>query len=278
MTEISYVADLMLSDLIGGGELNDHELCRLLDKDFSVKRTYCHKLTEQDLDFNTFYIISNFIRLPRNVLNKITDNCRYVIYEHDHKYVRNRDPSKFENYVAPDNQIVNLKFYQNAQSIFCQSSFHAGILKRNLKIENVYNVSGNLWSDDSLALMRKLSRKDKENSYSILNSTTKHKNTKNTIFYCEKKGFNYNLISSNNYEKFLDLLSNNQKFIFLPQTPETLSRVVVEARMMGVKVITNKRVGACYEDWFKLKGEELIDHMTQKKQEVLQKILELING
>ena len=244
MTEISYVADLMLSDLIGGGELNDHELCRLLDKDFSVKRTYCHKLTEQDLDFNTFYIISNFIRLPRNVLNKITDNCRYVIYEHDHKYVRNRDPSKFENYVAPDNQIVNLKFYQNAQSIFCQSSFHAGILKRNLKIENVYNVSGNLWSDDSLALMRKLSRKDKENSYSILNSTTKHKNTKNTIFYCEKKGFNYNLISSNNYEKFLDLLSNNQKFIFLPQTPETLSRVVVEARMMGMKTFTNKNIGA----------------------------------
>ena len=61
------------------------------------------------------------------------------------------------------------------------------------------------------------------------------------------------------------MLSSNDKFIFLPKTPETLSRVVVEARMLGVKVLTNKNVGAVYEPWFAMKGEELIEFMINKR-------------
>jgi len=40
---------------------------------------------------------------------------------------------------------------------------------------------------------------------------------------------------------------------------------VVEARMMGMTVITNKLVGALSEDWFELKGNELIDVMREKR-------------
>ena len=47
--------------------------------------------------------------------------------------------------------------------------------------------------------------------------------------------------------------------MFFPKTPETLSRVIVESRMMGMSVITNNLVGATKEDWYALKGEELID-------------------
>ena len=138
-------------------------------------------------------------------------------------------------------------------------------------------MSGNFWSKDSLEIMKILSRKQKTDCYSILNSRIEHKNTKETAFYCEKKGYEYNLISSNNYQEFLSLMSNNKRFLFLPKTPETLSRVVVEAKMMNIKVTTNKRVGASYEPWFNLKGEELIDLMESKKELVVNKILELIN-
>jgi hypothetical protein len=107
-----------------------------------------------------------------------------------------------------------------------------------------------------------------------MNSLIDHKNTREACFYCEKKGYKYELISSGDYQEFLGLLSSNKKFIFLPKTPETLSRVVVEARMMNIKVITNKRV----EDWFKLKGEKLIDYMLNKRQETTDKVIEVING
>ena len=110
-----------------------------------------------------------------------------------------------------------------------------------------------------------------------MNSTIDHKNTRETIFYCDKKNYEYDLISSQKYQEFLSLLANNNKFIFLPKTPETLSRVVVEARMMNIKTITNKRVGAAHEPWFHLKGEDLIYYMENKKKETINKIIEVIN-
>jgi hypothetical protein len=43
---------------------------------------------------------------------------------------------------------------------------------------------------------------------------------------------------------------------------------VVEARMMGLSVITNNLVGATKEEWFSLKGIELINVMTEKRKQI----------
>ena len=95
--------------------------------------------------------------------------------------------------------------------------------------------------------------------------------------YCQANNLEYELVSSPEYIQFLKRLGANKKFIFLPKTPETLSRVVVEARMMGLSVITNNLVGATKEEWFKLKGIELIDIMVGKRKEIpdlVQKVLQ----
>ncbi len=273
---ILYISDFFLSDLIGGGELNDYELCSLL----LVNKLKSHEVTTEVLKkyMGHKIIVSNFVNLPVGTRDLLADNFDYVIYEHDHKYLRNRNPAKFKDFIAPKSQIVNAKFYQNAMAVFCQSSFHKSIIEKNLSINNVHNLSGNLWSEDSLSILEILSKKEKNNRYSILNSGTWHKNTSETCFYCEKKGYEYELISSKNYNEFLSLMSNNNKFIFLPKSPETLSRVVVEARMMGIKTITNKNVGASYEPWFKLSGCELIEHMRGKRVEIPNRVLEILNG
>tara|TARA_R110002020_G_scaffold262166_6_gene476637 strand:- start:6942 stop:7781 length:840 start_codon:yes stop_codon:yes gene_type:complete len=279
VTNIVYVSDALLADLVGGGELNDHELCSELGKaGLDITKIRSFQVDLKDIDVNAFYIISNFIGLKKDVINEIKNKCNYLIYEHDHKYLSNRNPAEFKNYKAPDSMVVNKQFYKNAKAVFCQSSFHESIIKKNLELENLYNVSGNLWSLNSLQIMRILSKKQKNSCYSILNSGISHKNSKETVFYCEKKGYKYNLISSKNYQEFLSQLSNNDKFMFLPKTPETLSRVVVEARMMNIKVLTNKRVGASYEPWFNLQGEELINLMTEKRKKIIKKVLGVING
>jgi purine nucleoside phosphorylase len=76
------------------------------------------------------------------------------------------------------------------------------------------------------------------------------------------------LIPSLAYKDFLTRLGKSKKFVFLPKTPETLSRIVVEARMMGLSVITNNLVGATKEEWFSLKGIELINIMTEKRKQI----------
>ena len=280
MSRILFIDDFFIEHIIGGGELNNHELILLLQENgWVVTKIQSHMVNEKHLDSADAIIISNFVNLHPQIKNKITNSATpYVIYEHDHKYLRNRNPAVFTGYKAPESMVINKEFYKKAKAVFCQSSFHESIIKKNLNLDNLYNVSGNLWSTQSLETMRILSKKQKDDCYSVMNSLIEHKNTREASFYCEKKEYKYSLIASNNYQEFLSLLSNNDKFIFLPKTPETLSRVVVEARMMNIKVITNKRVGASYENWFNLKGEKLINYMLKKRTETTDKIIEVING
>ena len=114
----------------------------------------------------------------------------------------------------------------------------------------------------------------KQDKYSILDSPIWHKNSKETERFCKYKNWDYELVSSNDYFTFLEKLGGNKRFIFLPKTPETLSRVVVEAKMMGMSVTTNKHVGATKEDWFKLEGEQLINRARQMRQNILNTVLE----
>tara|TARA_Y100001963_G_scaffold159420_1_gene263018 strand:- start:2675 stop:4153 length:1479 start_codon:yes stop_codon:yes gene_type:complete len=101
-----------------------------------------------------------------------------------------------------------------------------------------------------------------------MNSLIPHKNTSDAVSFCEITKKPYKLISNPNYESFLDQLSDNGRLVFFPKTPETLSRVVVEARMMGMGVTVNKRIGASYEWWYQMKGKALIDIMRAKRNEI----------
>ena len=68
-------------------------------------------------------------------------------------------------------------------------------------------------------------------------------------------------------------MGENKGLIFFPQTPETMSRVVVEARMMGMKTLTTNNIGAIHEEWFDKKGIDLIREMRNKRKEIPERIL-----
>ena len=82
--------------MVGGAELNDLSLISRLDtqKNVSVEKL---KSAEVTLDMieqrkNSDFIISNFVLLSKDVLNYLANNCSYIIYEHDHKYLMKRNP------------------------------------------------------------------------------------------------------------------------------------------------------------------------------------------
>ena len=276
-----YIADSFLEDFIGGGELNDDEiLCILGSRGYNLKKMRSRDVT---LDFikknhDCFYIISNFIGVNPSVISQLETSCRYIIYEHDHKYVKNRNPGFYDNYIVPCSELINRSFYENAAKVLCQSSLHQEIIEKNLNLTNLKNVSGNLWSLSSLDLLSRLSQMEKTNRISIIDSNIPHKNTAEAEFYCKKRNFNYDKIKSKNYEEFLALLSKNNKFLFLPKTPETLSRVVVEAKMLNVQVITTKNVGAVHEPWYGLNGDLLIEEMRNCRERICDLIVQEIGS
>ena len=281
MNKIIFIADFFQEDITGGGELNNEQLINLLEeKGHAVVKFQSHIVTPGIInDYrDAFFIVSNFINLSLKCRQMLTE-LRYIIYEHDHKYLRSRNPATYENYKADSKNILNYFFYKEAMAVVCQSDFHKKIILKNLDLDNVISIGGNLWSLKSLETIRKISKKPKKDKCSILESSIPHKNTLATIKYCQSKKLDYGLVSDSNYIKFLEKLGSNKKFFFFPKTPETLSRVVVEARMMDMSVATNNLVGACTEPWFiKFKGEELIDFMISKREEITKTFIDIIKS
>ena len=276
--KIVFIADFFVEQILGGGELNNDELLKMLVQDgHEVLKINSHQVAPEFIDRNidAKFIIANFVNLKPDLISKLY-NTRYIIYEHDHKYLRSRDPGIYPGFKAPDEAIINLEFYSNARAVMCQSQFHLEIVKMNTNLNNLVNLSGNLWSESSLEFMKSLAKKPKSERYSIMQSNISHKNTREAVMYCEHKKIPYSLVSSQNYETFLDQLSKNNTLIFLPKTPETLSRVVVEARMMGMSVVVNKMIGATREPWYQLKGLELIEHMYSKRATIKNMVLKAL--
>jgi hypothetical protein len=130
---------------------------------------------------------------------------------------------------------------------------------------------------DSLKFMSEMATVDKKPTYAIMNSQIRHKNTVGAIRFCNVKGYDYKLIESRNYKEFLSMMGENKSLVFLPETPETLSRVIVEARMMNMGVVTNKLVGAASEPWYALKGHELIKVFHTKRDEITDIVLDKLS-
>ena len=135
--KVVFVADFFVDQVVGGGELNNEELIKLLrESNFTVDKKQSHTA---DLHFikenlKSFFIISNFIHLRPECRNFLSKNADYIIYEHDHKYLASRNPADYSYFHAPAAELRNYFFYKNAQKIVCQSHFHKEIIEKNLKI------------------------------------------------------------------------------------------------------------------------------------------------
>tara|TARA_R100000005_G_C4878931_1_gene131553 strand:+ start:304 stop:558 length:255 start_codon:yes stop_codon:yes gene_type:complete len=77
------------------------------------------------------------------------------------------------------------------------------------------------------------------------------------------------LVYDDDYYSFIKKLGLFSAISFVPFTPETLSRVCVEAKMMGLEVYTTNLVGATYEPWFDKKGQDMIDEMKNRRASVV---------
>ena len=268
-----FISDFFYEKIQGGAESNDDVLISFLkNKGHSVQKIQSHLFEKHvktaDIN-NELFIVSNFCNLSTTSKNFLKSGANYIIYEHDHKYLQSRNPAKYKNFIAPKNQLQNVEFYVRANRVFCQSSFHLNILKKNLGDEvKAYNVSGNLWSKQQLKKITELSSVAKSESYAILESRVAHKNTELALEYCKKNSMAFYLIAPMSYENFLGQLAKNKGLVFFPKTPETLCRVAVEARMLNMGVITNKLLGAKYEPWFGERGVSLIEKMDNKIEEV----------
>jgi len=280
--KIGFIADFFAEEVPGGGELNNDELIQILsNRDheiLKIKSSECldGALKHLESEGYTRFVVANFAALPPAAKKELEAHT-YVLYEHDHKYLAGRNPAVFKDFRVPKGALINTEFYKGAKAVICQSGFHQKIVQQNLELEHIISVGGNLWSTTTLEFLREMASREKREKCSVMMSHIPHKNTTDAIKFCNVQKLSYDLIPALPYRDFLERLGRNNTLVFLPKTPETLSRIVVEARMMGMKTITNNLVGATKEEWFKLKGGDLIDAMTTKREEIADTVMELLS-
>lgn len=229
----------------------------------------------QGFDKDSFYIISN-VSLMRPDLVKQISGLNYVIIENDYKICQSRHPWMFENSLIPINQRINYDIYANAKAVFVQTNDHLNVYKLNDVKGNFINLHTSIWSNDDLNMLSDLAKKHivKDDKYAIYDTTNFIKNTSGNIKYCVDNNLEYTTIPNMaNRIDFLEKLAQSKGIIFFPIARETFCRLVVEAKCLGLDVITSKNYGASLEGWFDaLSGEDLIDFLRNQTENNLVKI------
>ena len=263
--KVVFISDFYSKDLLGGAELNDSVLIRFLSNQFEVICVHSHMLTYQQIIENEVFIVSNFANLSEQN-KKLLQYKKYIIYEHDHKYVVNRDPSIFVNFKIPQHMIINEEFYKNAYKVIVLSKICKQILENNLRCDNVVSIGTSLWSKEKFDYLKSLSENIKKiHTYGVIKSKNPIKGTSQALQYCEKNNITPYLINSQNEKDFLFSISKIENLIFIPQVLETFNRLVVEAKILECKVLTNpKKIGFFSEDISKLAGKELLECISKR--------------
>jgi hypothetical protein len=265
-----FICDFYKTDLNnkGGAENNDSVLISLLEKyGFEVERKYSRDISSQFIEQNKDkkFIIGNFMQLAETVKQSLNDK-HYIIYEHDHKYLKTRDPSKFPNFLAPEDQVINRDFYKNSNCVICLSNSQVESVKNNLKISNAESIGCSLWSSEKLDFISEICDTEKTKENCVVNSQNLTKGTKLAESYCHRSKYEYDLIESNNERDFLKILATYETLIYIPTVLESLCRLVVEAKMLNCKVLTKiQMLGAASESWWGLNGKELIDAIRARQ-------------
>ena len=119
---IVFVADVFADQIPGGGEIVNDLVCQALEeKGHHVQKVLSQNANKEDVAHaiqNGFhFIFGNHLQVNPEIKSmlansSVTGQCKYIIYEHDHKYLLSRDPSVYDNFVAPSKgHIVDEQFY-----------------------------------------------------------------------------------------------------------------------------------------------------------------------
>jgi len=268
------ISDFTIKEVSHGGS---EWVNQVLIEKFGFEFEYSQNITF--LDPNNFYIISNISLMRPNLVREIP-KLNYIIIENDYKICHSRHPWRYPDSIIPKNERINYDLYENAKAVFIQTNDHLRVYKTNEVKANFVNLHSSIWAESDLQLLESMLKQYpiKNGKYGIYATDNWIKNTQGAVKYCEDNKLDFELITNQEKrEDFLDKLAQCSHLVFYPIARETFCRLVVEAKCMGVDVITTRNYGASSEGYFEMIGQELIDLLRMQTEDNIKKINEYIN-
>lgn len=269
--KVIFVADMFVEDYVGGAELTTQAL--IDSAPFEVHKIKSSMVTMETLrqGMNKFWVFGNFAQLNPQLIPSIVANLRYSVLEYDYKYCSHRSPEKhLSNTGTPCNchDQVNGKlisaFYYGAMCLWWMSEkqkqrYHA-LFPFLAEKDNV--VLSSVFSYDTLAKLKILRSnvKDSEREgWIVLGSQSWIKGFDDAVAWCKKNEKKYEIVWNLPYEQLLQKLAGAEGFVYLPKGGDTCPRMVIEAKLLGCKLVINEHVQHACEDWFDTNDYERIE-------------------
>lgn len=271
MRDVIWVSDFFYPEVKGGAESCDRVALDELQKRGRLKKKiYSDNLKQGHINSwgDCLFVVSNFAKMNGQQKILMNNDVDYVIMEHDYKFEEMRQPQRHPDYVVPEECMRNKKFYQYADLVIVQTELQKGIFEKNLDDVEFCKLAGSLWMDEDLDFL--LSQSGDGEGTAIVDNDNPIKGRDLAIQYCEKNDIEFDLISSPDQREFWKKMSEYERLVYLPLTPETFARTAVEAKILGLSVVANKKVGASYEEWFDWQPEEIMDLLKSKKDELIE--------
>ena len=290
MKNVIAVADLFKEDWemagrpSGGAELNDAVALQYFRQKKILKQSVkCTELTPQKVEENLdcLFFICNFWSLGELTKKTLASSADYVIYEHDYKFLKNRNPVTFPNFKVPSAEYhhSNIDFYQKAQKVICLSEMHRDIFTKNIQLNNICNINCSLFTDDKIKMLLDLSKTPKTKDYAIIDDPNPTKRRDSTIDWCHRNDIKFDLISHPDNRSFLEILAAYKHLVFMTGHPEPTPRIAVETKLMGVNLIAPKQlIGVAHEYWWKWSPEEIAAELAKIREEAYKLFEECVNG
>jgi hypothetical protein len=261
--------------------------------DFVSTREFSLKNLFADYDF---FILGNLTSFTKNSLDAILhmmEQKPFCKIEFDYGYCEYRGtiPHKIiagEDCSCPFGDSGNLVFSKiyslvksNSLHTFYMSGAQMKIHSRQLNWDDHTrkSVLSSCFTSETLSLFKELKKKNKNNKYAIIDGQggwhTQAKGIKESIEYAKANNIEYDLIKTETHKEMLHLLSQYKGLIFLPIIEDTCPRVTIEARYMGLDVITDDNSQHIKEDWWKADDSYAFD-FTKSRPNYFWKILKCL--
>ena len=171
--------------------------------------------------------------------------------------------------------------HQKSSTVFYMSEAQRQIHKASFPVSDEKSlVLTSCFSSTCLDKMRELKEKPKNGKYAIVQGHpgwhSRAKGISEAVNHALENGLEYEIISTSTHEEMLEKHSTFIGLFFLPIIEDTCPRITIEAKLMGLDVITNPNSQHTVEDWWSFsldKMEEYLKERPLKFQNILSNLI-----
>ena len=260
--DVIFVSDLFAEDHLGGAEITTESL--LSTSPFSVLRVHSKNVTSDLITQGSakYWIFGNFSGLNFQLIPEIVGNLEYSIIEYDYKFCKYRSPEK---HFFAENTPCNCRdelvgkmtsaFMYGASSLWWMSREQMRIYHTTFPFlaDKDNHVLSSIFDSeffDTIDALKEKHPQDKKSGDLIIGSDSWIKGVEDSEAWCKENSEKFETVTGLSHFETLEKMARSERLVFLPRGGDTCPRTVIEAKLLGCKLVINNNVQHALEPWF----------------------------